>query len=94
MNELLEIMDQKNKYLWISLLSINENEFSALQSSLSVELALLPSPRGSPMSMPLPFEHYENEFSALQSSLSVELALLPSPRGSPMSMQLPSEHCR
>ncbi len=42
-----------------------ENEFSALQSSFSVELALIPSPRGSPMSMPLPFEHYENELSAL-----------------------------
>ncbi len=62
-----------------------KNEFSALQSSLSVELAVLPSPRGSPMSMPLPSERFEfplilrNEFSALQSSLSVELASLPSP---------------
>ncbi len=36
---------------------ILRNELSALQSSLSVELALLPSPRGSPMSMPLPSEH-------------------------------------
>ncbi len=29
------------------------NEFSDPQSSLSVELAVLPSPRGSPMNMPL-----------------------------------------
>ncbi len=76
--------------------SHSENEFSALQNSLLVELALLPSPRGSSMSMPLPSEHLssshsENEFSALQSSLLVELALLPSPRGSSMSMPLPSE---
>ncbi len=34
----------------------SQNEFSALQSSLLVELALLPSLRGSPMSMPLPSE--------------------------------------
>ncbi len=39
---------------WVSL--IPRNEFSALQSSPSVELALLPSTRGSPMSMPLPSE--------------------------------------
>ncbi len=32
------------------------NECSALQSLLSVELTLLPSPRGSPMSIPLPSE--------------------------------------
>ncbi len=37
---------------------ILRNEFSALQSSLSVELAVLLSPRGSPMSMPLPSEHW------------------------------------
>ncbi len=37
---------------------ILRNEFSALQSSLTVELAVLPSPRGSPMSMPLPSEHW------------------------------------
>ncbi len=35
---------------------IVKNEFSAPQSSLLVELALLLSPRGSPMSMPLPSE--------------------------------------
>ncbi len=35
---------------------ILRNEFSALQSSPSVELALLPSTRGSPMSIPLPSE--------------------------------------
>ncbi len=39
---------------WVPL--IPRNEFSALQSSPSVELALLPSTRGSPMSMPLPSE--------------------------------------
>ncbi len=39
---------------WVSL--IPRNEFSALQSSPPVELALLPSTRGSPMSMPLPSE--------------------------------------
>ncbi len=40
----------------LSSLSFWRNEFSAPQSSLSVELALLPSPRGSPKSMPLPSE--------------------------------------
>ncbi len=39
---------------WVPL--IPRNEFSALQSSPSVELALFPSTRGSPMSMPLPSE--------------------------------------
>ncbi len=77
---------------------------STLQSSLLVELALLPSPRGLPMSMPLPSEHLtfplilKNEFSAPQSSVIsrqlVELAWRPSPRGSPMSMPLPSELSR
>ncbi len=51
------------------------NEFSALQSSLLVELALLPLPRGLFMSMPLPKERLislsflRNEFSAPQSSV-------------------------
>ncbi len=50
-------------------------DFSALQSSLSVELALLPSPRGSLMSMPLPSERlsplsfWKMSFSAPQSSV-------------------------
>ncbi len=53
--------------------------------SLLVELALLPSPRGSFMSMPLPSGRLSslslrNGFSALQSSSWVELALLPSPQ--------------
>ncbi len=39
---------------WVPL--IPRNEFSALQGSPSVELALLPSTGGSPMSMPLPSE--------------------------------------
>ncbi len=77
---------------WVPL--IPRNEFSALQSSPSVELALLPSTRGSPMSMPLPSER--PSFSAPQSSvigrsLLVEPALLPSTRGSSMSVPLPSE---
>ncbi len=48
---------------------------STLQSSLLVELALLPSPRGLPMSRPLPSERVtfplilKNEFSAPQSSV-------------------------
>ncbi len=46
---------------------ILRNEFSALQSSLSVELAVLPSPRGSPMSTPLPSERLS--FSAPQNSV-------------------------
>ncbi len=46
---------------------ILKNEFSAPQSSLLVELALLPSPRGSSMSMPLPSER--PSFSAPQSSV-------------------------
>ncbi len=50
---------------WVPL--IPRNEFSALQSSPSVELALLPSTRGSPMSMPLPSER--PSFSAPQSSV-------------------------
>ncbi len=64
------------------------SSLSTLQSSLLVELALLPSPRGLPMSMPLPSERLifplilKNEFSAPQSSVIgrwlVELALLPS----------------
>ncbi len=53
--------------------------------SLLVELALLPSPRGSFMSMPLPSGRLSsltlrNGFSALQSSSWIELALLPSPQ--------------
>ncbi len=54
---------------------ILRNEFSTLQSYLLVELALLPSRRGSPMSMPLPSERLSfplilrNEFSAPQSSV-------------------------
>ncbi len=50
------------------------SSLSTLQSSLLVELALLPSPRGLPMSMPLPSERLtfllilKNEFSAPQSS--------------------------
>ncbi len=55
---------------WVPL--IPRNEFSALQSSPSVELALLPSTRGSPMSMPLPSER--PSFSAPQSSVIVPLA--------------------
>ncbi len=54
---------------WVPL--IPRNEFSALQSSPSVELALLPSTRGSPMSMPLPSER--PSFSAPQSSVIVPL---------------------
>ncbi len=50
---------------WVPL--IPRNEFSALQGSPSVELALLPSTRGSPMSMPLPSER--PSFSAPQSSV-------------------------
>ncbi len=71
------------------------SEFSALQSSPSVELALLPSTRGSPMSMPLPSER--PSFSAPPElcdrslALLVEPALLPSTRGSSMSLSLPSE---
>ncbi len=73
------------------------NEFSALETSSLVELALLPSPKRITYEHAAPFWASEfplilrNEFSALQSSLSVELALLPSPRGLPMSMPLPSE---
>ncbi len=58
---------------WVPL--IPRNEFSALQGSPSVELALLPSTRGSPMSRPLPSERLSfpliltNELSALQSSV-------------------------
>ncbi len=54
---------------------ILKNVFSTLQSSLLVELALLPSSRGSPMSMPLPSEHLssplilKNVFSAPQISV-------------------------
>ncbi len=54
---------------------IMKDEFSAPQSSLSVELALSPPPRGSPMSMPLPSEHLSFplllrvEFSAPQGSV-------------------------
>ncbi len=50
---------------WVPL--ILRNEFSALQSSPSVELALLPSTRGSSMSLPLPSERLS--FSAPQSSV-------------------------
>ncbi len=50
---------------WVPL--IPRNEFSALQGSPSVELALLPSTGGSPMSMPLPSER--PSFSAPQSSV-------------------------
>ncbi len=51
------------------LLSQRLSSLSTLQSSLLVELALLPSPRGLPMSMPLPSERLtfplilKNEFS-------------------------------
>ncbi len=51
------------------------SKFSTLQSSLLVELALLPSSRGSPMSMPLPSERLssplilKNVFSAPQRSV-------------------------
>ncbi len=53
--------------------------------SLLVELALLPSPGGSFMSMPLPSGRLSsltlrNGFSALQSSSWIELTLLPSPQ--------------
>ncbi len=54
---------------------ILKNVFSALQSSLLVELALLLSPRWSFMSMPLPSERLSslsflrNELSAPQSSV-------------------------
>ncbi len=74
------------------------NEFSTLQSSSLVELALLSSPQRVTYEQAAPFWASEfplilrNEFSALQSSLLVELALLRSPGGSPMSMPLPSEH--
>ncbi len=51
----------------IPLEDIPRNEFSALQGSPSVELALLPSTGGSPMSMPLPSER--PSFSAPQSSV-------------------------
>ncbi len=63
---------------WVLL--IPRNEFSALQSSPSVELALLPSTRGSHMSMPLPSER--PSFSAPQSSVIVPL---PSERRSSLS---------
>ncbi len=53
---------------------ILRDDFSALQSSLLVELALLPSPRGSPMSMPLLSENLK--FSTLQSSESVDRSKL------------------
>ncbi len=59
---------------WVPL--IPRNEFSALQSSPSVELALLPSIRGSPMSMPLPSER--PSFSAPQSSVTLLNGRVPS----------------
>ncbi len=75
----------------LSSLSCLRNELSAPQSSVIdcspwlIELALLPSPRGSFKSMPLPSGclsslTLRDGFSALQSSSWVELALLPSPQ--------------
>ncbi len=69
---------------WVSEF-IRSPELCDRSLSLLVELALLPSPRGSFMSMPLPsgrlsFLTLRNGFSALQSSSWVELALLPSPQ--------------
>ncbi len=69
---------------WVSEF-IRSPELCDRSLSLLVELALLPSPRGSFMSMPLPsrrlsFLTLRNSFSALQSSSWVELALLPSPQ--------------
>ncbi len=50
---------------------ILRNEFPALQSSLLVEPALLPSPRGSPLSMLLPSEHRSSlSFWGMSSPLS------------------------
>ncbi len=71
------------------------DEFSALQSSSWVELALLPSPQRVTYEHAAPLWASEfplilgNECSILQSLLSVDLALLPSPRGSSMSIPLP-----
>ncbi len=69
---------------WVSEF-IRSPELCDRSLSLLVELALLPSPRWSFMSMPLPsgclsFLTLRNGFSALQSSSWVELALLPSPQ--------------
>ncbi len=63
---------------WVPL--IPRNESSALQGSPSVELALLPSTRGSPMSMPLPSER--PSFSAPQSSVM----------GAPLNQRVTYEH--
>ncbi len=69
---------------WVSEF-IRSPELCDRSLSLLVELALLPSPRGLFMSMPLPSGRLSsltlrNGFSALQSSSWVELALLPSPQ--------------
>ncbi len=70
--------------LWVSEF-LRSLELCDRSLSLLVELALLPSPRGSFMSMPLPSGRLSsltlrNGFSALQSSSWVELALPPSPQ--------------
>ncbi len=72
------------------------NECSALQSLLSVELTLLPSPRGSPMSIPLPSERlsflsFWGMSSPPSRARAGQASLLPSFRGSSMSRPLPSE---
>ncbi len=78
---------------WVPL--IPRNEFSALQGSPSVELALLPFNRRVTYEHAAPFWASEflrpPELCDRSLALLVEPALLPSTRGSSMSLPLPSE---